>query len=131
MGLPCATSIGKPKYRLPYELAEQIILLCPFGLFGRDLPPEEFERGYRERLDKHGVAKMQRCFHGIARKHDDASRLVLLCHEKDPAQCHRQMFSRWWSEQTSRPCPELSWLLRADGTAVVVSECPPPAINQQ
>jgi hypothetical protein len=124
MGVPVQTSLGRPKYGLPYELVEELHALKPWGLFGTDMADDEFERKYRARLDKTGTSKLWRVFHAISRKHDGA-RLVLLCHEDvlgRQQSCHRSMFSRWWAEQTGHAVPELSWLMREDGTAVVVWE---------
>jgi hypothetical protein len=122
MGVPVQTSLGRPKYPLGYELVEEVHALKPWGLLGT--PEPEFTRKYRVRLDKVGVSKLQRVFHAVSRKHDGA-RLVLLCHEDVLGRrqsCHRSTFAAWYAEQTGHAVPELSWLMREDGTAVVVWE---------
>jgi hypothetical protein len=123
MGVPVATSIGRPRFPIDYEPTEEIGLLKPFGLFGKDLSDEEFRAAYRERLDKTGVDKLQRVFHAISRKHE-GSRLVLLCFEDvlGGQSCHRRAFADWWTERTGQTVPELSWVVGSDGVPVVVRE---------
>ncbi len=79
--------------------------LAPFGLFGKDLPPDEFAAGYHERLDRYGVQGIRARIERVARAHPDRP-LLLCCFEKDPADCHRGLLSRWWKEQTGGAIPE-------------------------
>jgi len=122
MGVAIATSLGRPKWPLHYELSEEVRALMPSGLFGKDLSDAEFAARYRERLDKTGVAKLQRVFHAISAKHGGA-RLVCLCFEDVLGReqlCHRRTFADWWQERTGQPVPELSWVRGPDGVPVVV-----------
>lgn len=122
MGVPVATSLGRPKFPIGYELTEEVGALKPFGLL--DLKDDaEFTASFRERLEKVGTAKLWRVFHAISRKHDGA-RLVLLCFEDVLAGqfCHRRVFADWWRERTGQAVPELSWIAGRDGVPVVVSE---------
>jgi hypothetical protein len=119
MGVPVQTSIGRPKWPLPYDLTEDVGVLKPWGLFGKDLTAEEFTAHYRARLEKVGVDALRRLFETISARHG-GSRLVLLCFEKHPHECHRGDFADWWLEVTGQIVPELSILAAADGTAVIV-----------
>jgi Protein of unknown function, DUF488 len=78
----------------------------PFGLFGRDLPADEFEAGYRERLDRVGVDCLRRQFDAIANEHPGQP-VVLLCWEKPGEPCHRRVFADWWRERTREVVPEV------------------------
>jgi len=105
-GVAIATSIGQPKWPLPYSLDHEIRDLMPFGLFGRDLPWNEFEAGYRARLDGIGVERLRRQFDAIAARHPGQP-LVLLCWEKSREPCHRSVFGAWWREQTGQDVHEV------------------------
>jgi hypothetical protein len=106
-GVAVATSIGQPKWPLPYPLKHELRDLMPFGLFGRDLPPHDFEAGYRRRLDRLGVDRLREQFEAIAADHPGAP-LVLLCWEKPGEPCHRRVFADWWREQTGQNVPEVA-----------------------
>jgi hypothetical protein len=63
-----------------------------------------------ERLDRFGPAKLARTLERIAREHQ-ADRLVLLCHEVNWWQCHRQMVADWMLATAGEVVTEI------DGTA--------------
>ncbi len=121
MGVPVATSLGRPKFSITYALDEEVGALKPWGLLGKGLSEDEFTARYRGRLDKTGVGKLQRVFHAISRKYDGA-RLVLLCFEDVHAGqfCHRRVFAEWWEEYTGQRVPEVALLERGDGQRVLV-----------
>jgi hypothetical protein len=129
MGVPVKTSIGRPKFPIPYELTEEVRRLMPWGLFGTNLSADEFTAGYVERLEKVGVVALLRQFDAIARRHGGA-RLVLLCFEdvlagKNRARfCHRRVFADFWQAETGQDVPELSWMEGVEGVPVVV-RCEP------
>jgi hypothetical protein len=105
-GVPIATSIGKPRWPLPYTLEHEVRDLMPWGLFGRDLAWAEFERRYRARLDRIGVARLRAQFDAIAAEHPGRP-LVLLCWERSGEPCHRRVFADWWLEWTGQSAPEV------------------------
>jgi hypothetical protein len=124
MGVPVATSLGRPKRSLSfgYELVEEVGALKPWGLL--DAPDEVFTERYRARLDKLSTSKLWRIFHTISARYDGA-RLVLLCWEDvlcEQKPCHRRDWADWWAEQTGKIVPELSWVCGTDGVPVVVTE---------
>jgi hypothetical protein len=121
MGVPVQTSIGRPRFPLRYELADEVRALMPWGLFGKGLAPPEFVAHYRARLNKTGVDKLRRVFYAISAKHEGA-RLVLLCFERPDEFCHRHVFGRWWEDNAGQPVVELSTLSGEAGVPVVVSE---------
>jgi hypothetical protein len=126
MGVPVATSSGRPKFSIRYELTEEVGALKPWGLLDID-DDEVFTERYRARLDKVGVGKLQRVFHAISAKHG-GSRLVLLCWEtvEHGQPCHRRTWADWWTEQTGQPVPELSWVCGSDGRPVPVRDVTMP-----
>jgi hypothetical protein len=123
MGIAVATSLGRPKWPLSYELVEEVHALKPWGLM--EVPDSEFNERFRARLEKTGVAKLQRVFHAISGKHK-GQRLVLLCHEQvlgpKAKCCHRRDWAEWWRERTGQVVPELSWIAGPGGVPVVVHE---------
>lgn len=93
-------SIGKPKWVAP-AIADAMPFvreLAPFGAF-HIKDDETFERLYRERLDRMGVDRIEDRFQAIARQRAGVP-LALCCFERDPADCHRRSFARWWLEQS-------------------------------
>ena len=105
-GVAVATSIGKPRWPLPYDLDHEVRDLMPWGLFGEDLPWPEFEAAYRARLDRIGVDRLQRQFNAITDEHPGRA-VVLLCWEKPGEACHRRVFAAWWQDRTGQDVPEV------------------------
>lgn len=92
-------SLGKPKFKLPYEIEEQCFMLAP----RRDMwnkSRDEFCDAYRAMLDKYGEQKVTRCIMhmvGAAEGRD----VALLCFEdvRDEEQyCHRTVLADWLNE---------------------------------
>jgi hypothetical protein len=75
MGVPVRITLGKPRFRLPYEY-EEIRVLAPTPKIFR-LRGKEFEHEYREHLERIGVKRLKTIFGQMAGRHDD-TRLVLL-----------------------------------------------------
>jgi hypothetical protein len=67
---------------------------------------EAFDKSYLRQLDSEGVGKIRDL---LGKLSDEAGGkpLVLLCHEKNPADCHRSTFAAWWEEKTGQRVPEL------------------------
>ena len=102
---PVATTVGKPKFQLRYDLAGACALIAPLGVFGRGLSEEEFEAGYRERLDRFGVDQIRA---ELATLTGDRPGCVLLCFcDLEKSCCHRRLFARWWKERTGEEVAEL------------------------
>ena len=101
-------SIGKPKWLAPAvaDTMPFVRELAPFGAFHIE-DAKTFERLYRERLDEKGVARIESRFQAIARQRPGVP-LALCCFERDPADCHRSSFARWWLERTGEVMPEHS-----------------------
>ena len=79
--------------------------LALYGLFGRDLPPDEFAAGYRQRLERYGVEGIRARLDRVAGEFPGQV-LLLCCFERDPADCHRGLFAAWWQEQTGEAIRE-------------------------
>jgi hypothetical protein len=126
MGVPVATSLGRPRFPIHYGLTEELGALKPWGLMSPDLPADEFDTRYRARLDRVGVDKLRRTFYAISNRHSGA-RLVLLCFENVLAGqgCHRRVWAEWWTERTGQVVPELSWVAGRSGVPVVVRNVAP------
>jgi hypothetical protein len=109
-GAPVRTTVGAPRFALPYDLAGFARLLAPsYGMLKMAEGP--YRHIYLERLEQAGVDLISEQLAEIA---DDAGddRLVLLCFcdlsvPPPNAWCHRRMFAAWWQEQTGQEVPEL------------------------
>ncbi|MEU8333466.1 hypothetical protein [Micromonospora sp. NPDC048839] len=110
-GAPVRTTVGKPRFPLPYDLAGFARFLAPtYGMLKMAEGP--YRHLYLERLEGIGVDLIAEQFAEIA---DNAGhdRLVLLCFcdLSVPAPdnwCHRRMFAAWWEEQTGHEVLELA-----------------------
>ncbi|WDZ83977.1 hypothetical protein [Micromonospora cathayae] len=109
-GAPVRTTVGKPRFGLPYDLAGFAQLLAPtYSMLKMAEGP--YRHIYLERLEAHGVDLISEQFAEIADK-AGTDRLVLLCfcdlNVPPPDNwCHRRMFAAWWEEQTNQEVPEL------------------------
>jgi hypothetical protein len=107
MGVPVVTSLGLPRWRAESQQWARCWLLTPTPTLFHTSDEDEFARGYLERLNRFGPQKIARTLEHIAREHQ-AQRLVLLCHEVNPATCHRGLFAAWLLEQTGELAPDLT-----------------------
>lgn len=110
MGVPVRTSVGKPRYSLPYNLdAEARVLYPQYAML--KLPFEEYKEQYLAQLERHGVTKIRNVLKSIQTIHGRGTNwLVLLCYEdvlKKGDWCHRRIFSEWWEEKTGEAIPEI------------------------
>jgi len=67
---------------------------------------EAFEAAYLAELEEAGVDKIGDLLGRFSEK-EGGRPFVLLCWERDRAECHRSMFGRWWTERTGEDVPEL------------------------
>lgn len=109
-GAPVRTTVGKPRFPLPYDVAGFARLLAPtYGMLKMQQGP--YRHIYLERLEAAGVDLISEQLAEIA----DAAgseRLVLLCFcdlNVPPPEnwCHRRMFAAWWEDQTGHKVREL------------------------
>ncbi|HEY2577216.1 MAG TPA: DUF488 family protein [Streptosporangiaceae bacterium] len=72
--------------------------------------PAEFDRVYIAQLEKYSAERISRRLHQIAREAfmEPTDRLVLLCWETDPAQCHRSLFADWLLATTGEKTTEIT-----------------------
>lgn len=106
-GVPVQISNGKPKYGLDYPLRYKAQLLYPeWSMVKSNVSMGEFNRRYHEVLDSRGVDNIRGLLEDIA-EHAGDNRLVLMCFEKDPADCHRAGFADWWEKNTGETVPEV------------------------
>ncbi|MBA2740504.1 MAG: hypothetical protein H0U46_00660, partial [Actinobacteria bacterium] len=75
---PVGTTVGNPRFKLGYELAGRCGMVAPYGLLGTDLSEEEFEQGFRARLERFGVEEIQTKLEELA---GERPGVVLLCFE--------------------------------------------------
>lgn len=105
---PVATSVGLPKFPLPYRVVDRVGMVCPFGLL--DIADQdEFIRRYLERLERYGAAKILPVLARIAQR-EQRPGVALLCFE-NVAQgefCHRRVLAEWLEERAELAVPELS-----------------------
>lgn len=105
MGVPVRITLGKPPRWFRHEYEEVRLLALPPRVFRLD-DWDEFRRKYRHHLHRTTVPRMRRAFGEIAERHPGRP-LVLLCFEADPSDCHRGLWSEWWTQQTGEHVPEL------------------------
>ena len=104
-GLAVRITLGKPPAWFRHEHEEIRLLAPPPRVFRLD-DWGEFIRAYTQHLEAVGVDRLRRVFDGLSQRHDGA-RLVLLCFESDPRDCHRALFSSFWQRETGQEVPEL------------------------
>jgi hypothetical protein len=101
-------SLGKPRYRLGYNLDAEMQDLMPAGILGKyDNDKEGYRREYFARLDRKGAQRIRQQLDSLAQPGKD---IVLLCFEdirKEGDWCHRTMFAEWWMERTGELIGEL------------------------
>lgn len=106
--LPVGITKGRPRWRLPYDLAGNIRRLGAVGPGEfTEKDRDRFAALYRSRMDDIGIDKVRMLLQAAAGDHD---RLVLLCYEdvhKPGEWCHRRIFAEWYEEQTGDAVPEL------------------------
>lgn len=93
MGVPVATSIGKPKWMPGIEVLKPAV---PYGVFGEYDTEFPYRVAYEERLNTHSAA-LRRELERLSAKYP-GQRLVLLCWcdlGKPGAFCHRRMLADW------------------------------------
>jgi hypothetical protein len=106
--VPIRTSVGAPRFKIPYQVLGVCRLLMPersmFGVLGA-----EGRRLYDAMLEAHGVATIREDFERISAANDNRG-LVLLCFcdlAVTGGHCHRRLFASWWKARTGREVPEL------------------------
>jgi hypothetical protein len=103
MGQPVRISLGVPKFKVSWQLPPECLWeLTPRGRYFH-AEPAEFAREYLAQLDRYGTARLHSIFTRLA----TGDRLLLLCFERNSADCHRRLFSQWWLEQTGEAIPEI------------------------
>jgi hypothetical protein len=104
------TSLGAPKFRLPYHL-HQLPELAPAGSM-LNKSEAEFTDLYTQLLERRGgIPYFAQRFADVAEQ-AGVDQLVLLCFERlDPPSpgvfCHRRIFSAWFEAATGQPVLEL------------------------
>ena len=101
-------TLGKPKYKLPYEEGYHSYLLAPRGWMWKIESDDDFNREYAKMLDSHEneVAQELRKIGQMAKGKD----VVLLCYEdvRDPSQsCHRTVLAEWITQHFNVKVEEL------------------------
>ncbi|GAA2948444.1 hypothetical protein ACFPN0_15115 [Kitasatospora cinereorecta] len=113
MGTPVRTTVGAPRFSLPYPLGGHARLITPTRDLLKINAQDAYEWGYRRLLNGNGLENIRRELTAIAGANDLDSPLVLLCFDRldrlTPPDdwCHRTMFARFWTEQTGDEVPEL------------------------
>ena len=100
-----SVACGNPKYPVPYEIIDCKILK-PYGIFGKKMSDIEYMLEYRAKLDKVGVKRIIEEIERCAGGHEN---VILLCHEKNPYECHRRDFADWYFEKTGTFVNEVIW----------------------
>ena len=67
----------------------------------------EWDRAYLAQLNRYGPRRVARRLAEIARE-QQADRLVVMCYEPLPADCHRGLFAAWWLTTTGERINEIT-----------------------
>ena len=98
-GVPVRTSVGAPHWWKGDLI--QIRRLTPYGAFGHD----DWQERYAARLDRIDPESLRQRLDDLSAEHGGRP-LVLLCHCKQRADCHRDLLARWLEERGFGPVPE-------------------------
>ena len=107
--VPIGITVGRPRFRLSYEVAAYLKQLAPTGQLFSIEDEDEFKKLYTQKLDRIGAEKIREMLGKISAQHGGKD-VVLLCFEdiRKPGQwCHRRLFSQWWQQQTREEVEEL------------------------
>lgn len=110
MGIPVRTTVGRPRWRLPYELADHAKTLTPTRDLLKVEAEDAYESGYRALLTTRGTDAIRAELEEIAAQHEAGRPLVLLCFDKlsvASTWCHRTHAARYLSEHMGLAIPEL------------------------
>ncbi len=103
-------SIGKPRFKLGYELREQCYFLAP-ERYMLDMEYGHFIEAYHKKLEDAGINNIINIVKELDKKAKSRSKeLVLLCFEDVRVEgdwCHRTIFADWWFNQTREVILEL------------------------
>lgn len=108
MGAGIRTSLGAPRWKLKYDIADVIKEITPNRDF-LQAPKHEFRRLYIAKLRLTGTEKLARRFAAAAEALGTPD-LVLLCFDKlyeEGNWCHRTIFAQWWHDETGETVTEL------------------------
>ena len=108
-GAAVRTTVGAPRFALPYDLAGEAQLVKPtYPMLSLDEQP--YRVAYLRRLDAAGIDAVRAELQAVSTVIGDP-RLVLLCFcdlSRPHAWCHRRMFADWWHHHTGQEVPELA-----------------------
>lgn len=103
--VPVGISRGVPRWPLPFRYRVARLLAPSRATFALE-DDADFEREYLRELEEAGVEKIGDLLRRLSDE-GGGRPLVLLCWERDRADCHRRMFAEWWFEQTGQRVEEL------------------------
>ena len=105
---PVGITLGRPKFKLGYDLFGNIYDIAPSkDLFGKGYPKEVYTKLYFEKMDRIGVDRVRR---QLDKYRAFGKPVVLLCYEDlrdETLFCHRTCFAQWWEMRTGEKVEEL------------------------
>jgi Active DUF488-N3 subclade len=104
---PVVCSLLLPKWLPEAEEFPRLWAATPRWSYWRSGWPDEFRGHFEAQLGQYGARRIARQLHQIARD-AGAERLVLLCFEADPGQCHRSLFAGWWLHTVGERITEIT-----------------------
>lgn len=109
LGAPVVTSLGVPKWIKGAASWPRCLEVTPGGHYFR-APAEQFRKAYLSQLEHFGVQRISRRLAEIARSGfaEPQDRLVILCFESVPDQCHRRTFAEWLLLQSGELAEEVT-----------------------
>ena len=131
---PVGISIGKPRFRLGYELREQCYSLAPKG-YMLNMDIEDFKKAYYEKLEGIGTDRIISMVNKLdERARSEGKELVLLCFEDvrvESEWCHRTIFAQWWAEKVGKIIEELPDPTAPKGKAKIDNKKPVHAATKE
>jgi len=101
-----AISIGKPKWKMNYEMVE-FGLLAPWGIMNKYEEENEYREHYIKRLERIGIGRIKNNIERIQKRYPDKEILFLCWEDLNKSFCHRRMFAEWYESKTGIKIPEL------------------------
>lgn len=102
LGVPVRISRGRPRGWVDGEVLPALIPTAAVAFGIED--DAEARRVYRHQLHRHSHV-IDRALFDLGRMYGNHP-LVLLCHEADPARCHRRWAAEWLTHRYSIDVPE-------------------------
>lgn len=104
LGQPVRASLGVPRWIPDAKTWPRCWAITPRYSYWRS---PDWEDQYVAQLRRYGAAHIARELETIAREHQ-AERILIMCFEVSPADCHRGAFAAFWLAETGELITEIT-----------------------